>query len=128
MVRLSPAPLAIESLVHFEHTGPNANVTTTRCFCAVGTQSTNGDGDGSSLVHAFVGSSSSMFTFELRGPSFAGGSVEGAPRDNAEEGRVANNHREAKEVTAEKGGEFTGVRIINFASPPSTAVSLGREI
>ena len=88
VVRLSPAPLAIESLVHFEHTGPNANVTTTRCFCAVGTQSTNGDGGGSSLVHAFVGSSSSMFTFELRGPSFAGGSVEGAPRDNAEEGRV----------------------------------------
>ena len=62
VVRLAPAPLALEAIVHFkqEAGGPNANVSTTRCFCAFGTLGREG-----SLVHAFVAASSSMLTYEL---------------------------------------------------------------
>ena len=63
VVRLAPAPLVLDSLVHFDNrsSGASADAGTTRCFCAVAAQGAEG-----TLVHAFVGASSSMFSYELK--------------------------------------------------------------
>lgn len=56
VVSLAPA-WRITELVHFL-APPGQNVSTTRCFCATGAT-----GESGSMVHAFVGQLSTMFTF-----------------------------------------------------------------